>query len=191
MLPCHRPPLSRPEARSPGADSAAPRPLVGHTFMSARVRHVSARPRRSPRRRQLGAGAAAGRRLLRGPPPSAPVWMHAVTRRCGCPADSSDLAAGAAGAATSTPHFSGAGRIAACGSRPARSRPATRFAHVWRASATNTDSVTYRRSAARLPRDTEPRGQAAHSLVRACLRPATLSPLVRPWGRVSTVSAQA
>ena len=31
------------------------------------------------------------------------VWMHAATRRCGYPADSSDLAAGAAGAATSTP----------------------------------------------------------------------------------------
>ena len=31
------------------------------------------------------------------------VWMHAVTRRCGYPADSSDLAAGAAGAATSGP----------------------------------------------------------------------------------------
>ena len=31
------------------------------------------------------------------------VWMHAATRRCGYPADSSDLATGAAGAATSTP----------------------------------------------------------------------------------------
>ena len=31
------------------------------------------------------------------------VWMHAATRRCGYPADSSDLAAGAAGAATSFP----------------------------------------------------------------------------------------
>ena len=29
-----------------------------------------------------------------------PVWVHAATRRCGCPADSSDLASGAA---TSTP----------------------------------------------------------------------------------------
>ena len=54
-------------------------------------------------------------------------------------------------------HFSGACRIATCGSRPARSRPATRLAQEWRASAaTNTDSVTYRRSTARLPRDTGP-----------------------------------
>ena len=58
-------------------------------------------------------------------------------------------------------HF-GAGRIAACGSRPARSRPATRLAHEWRANATITDSVTYRCSAARLQRDTGPRG--AHSV---------------------------
>ena len=45
--------------------------------------------------------------------------------------------------------FSGAGRIAVCGSRPARSRPATRIAQAWRASATNTDNVPDRRSAAR------------------------------------------
>ena len=67
-------------------------------------------------------------------------------------------------------HFSSAGRIAACGSRPARSRLATRLTHVWRASATHTDSMTYRRSAARLPRDTGPRGQAAHSVGSGQLR---------------------
>ena len=63
-------------------------------------------------------------------------------------ADSSDLAAGAAGTATSTvstPVPSSAGWTAAAGSYPARSWPAIRIVHAWRASATDTYSVTYRR----------------------------------------------
>ena len=66
------------------------------------------------------------------------AWMHAAAQawRCGRPADSSDLAAVAAGAATPTPSPH---RIPATGSSPARSRPLTRTAKVWRASAT----VTY------------------------------------------------
>ena len=74
------------------------------------------------------------------------VCMHSVARRCGYP----ERLRGGSSATTSTaslvgrnPASSGAGWIAACGSHPARSRPATRVAHVWRASATNTYSVTF------------------------------------------------
>ena len=89
---------------------------------------------------------------------------------------------------------SGAGRIAACGSRPARcSRLATRLAHAWRASATNTESVTYRRPTARLPGkhwaagSGRPQCRLRPSVsVRTCLRSATLSPLARLRGRLRT-----
>ena len=79
------------------------------------------------------------------------VSMHAATRRCGYPADSSDLATGSAGAATSTPSPLWRRSDRGCGSCSARSLPATRSAHPWRARATNTDSETYRRSGARQP----------------------------------------
>ena len=95
-------------------------------------------------------------------------------------------------------HSSGAGRIAACGSYPARSRPATRSAHPCRARATNTDSETYRRSGARQPGRYRAAGSGRPQCrlrptvtVRACLRSATFSPLTRPRGRLRTVSAQA
>ena len=128
---------------------------------------------------------------------------HPKARRCGYPADSSDLAAGAVGTATSIPspsHPSGAGRSAACGSRPARFWPVTRVAHAWRASATNTHSlsVTYRRTAAR-PAQAPPRCGAEPPTVSAraqanCVR---LPPvyeslsLRRGAGLLPTVSAQA
>ena len=94
-------------------------------------------------------------------------------------------------------HSSGVGQIAACGSCPARSRPATRSAHAWRARVTNTDSVTYRRSAARQPGchwaagSSWPQCRLRPTVtVRACLRTG-LFPLARPRGRLRTAPAQA
>ena len=94
-------------------------------------------------------------------------------------------------------HSSGVGQIAACGSCPARSRPATRSAHAWRARVTNTDSVTYRRSAARQPGchwaagSSWPQCRLRPTVtVRACLR-SGLFPLARPRGRLRTAPAQA
>ena len=129
------------------------------------------------------------------------VWMYAATRRCGYPADSSDLVTGASERLALLPlplHSSGAGWIAACGSCPAQSRPATRSAHPWRARATNKDSETYRRSGARQPGRYLAAGSGSPQCrlrptvtVRACLQSATLSPLTRQRGRLRTVSAQA
>ena len=94
-------------------------------------------------------------------------------------------------------HFSGAGRIAVCGSRPAGSRPATRIAQAWRASATNTDNVPDRRSAARLPvrHRAAGSGRAQRRLrptVSARPRPqsTTRSPFAGPRGRAPAVLAK-
>ena len=129
------------------------------------------------------------------------VWMYAATRRCGYPADSSDLVTGASERLALLPlplHSSGAGWIAACGSCPAQSRPATRSAHPWRARATNKDSETYQRSCARQPGrhwaagSGSPQCQLRPSLmVQTCLRSVTISPLTRQLGRLRTVSAEA
>ena len=87
-------------------------------------------------------------------------------------------------------------------SRLARSRPTIRLAHAWKASATDTDSVTCRRHSSACPSITGLRGHQAAgpdrpqcrlrptASVRACLRvrseSATLFPLAGPRGRLST-----
>ena len=148
------------------------------------------------------------------------VWMHAATRRCGHPADSSDLATGAAGAATSTPSL-----LRRRSDRGLRLMPGPVTAgDPVSPSVSNTDSETYRRSGARQPRRHWAAGSGRPQCrlrptvtVRVCLRSATLSrrgvgcaqrrlrptvsvrprpqsmtrsPLARPRGRAPTVSAK-
>ena len=82
-------------------------------------------------------------------------WLHAATRGCGYPADSSDLAAetvwAAGAAATFTPsllrRWSDRGLRLTPGPVPADDP----LSHAWRASATNTDSVADRAPPRALP----------------------------------------
>ena len=125
--------------------------------------------------------------------------MHAATRGCGYPADSSYLATGAAGAATSTPSLLWRRSDSGLRLSQASSRPATRSAHPWRARATNTESEAYLRSGRpRQPGHHWAAGSGSPQrrlrptvTVRACLQSATLSPLARLRGRLRTASAEA
>ena len=85
------------------------------------------------------------------------VWMHAATLRCGYPADSSDLATGAAGAATSTP--SPFWRRSDRGLR-LMPGPVTAGDPVSLTQTVRPTGAPARAS----PGVTEPRGQAAHSV---------------------------
>ena len=130
------------------------------------------------------------------------VWMHAATRRRGYPADSSDLAAGAAaGASTSTPSLLQARSNRGQWLTPSpitAGDPASRCVvgqcHLPRQC--DLPALRLRRAPARAPlgrRVRPPTVSAQANCDRPRLPPVrhSLSPLARPRGRLCTVSAQA
>ena len=118
------------------------------------------------------------------------VCMRGLAWRSGYPPDSSNLRQERVARLPLLLRFPGAGRIAARGSRPARSWSATRSGHVWRASATNARNVAH---CPPHPSLIGPRGRAACSVtaggvgcVRARLPPIRLCSLhIGPRGQVA------